>query len=148
MPRTVTAFVLSCGFVVTLAASVELVALRFSRVNAAPVPKQPPKPPELTAEQITGGWELEWGAWGRGVVAFNTDGSYVCTKTPESEDVWYGRWELGGGVLTITEWVHDRQRDTISGPVTHKVLFDPKTAPEFIGKANGSTDVKMWGRVK
>lgn len=105
----------------------------------APVPKESPRERPVTADALVGQWNVSWGGWGTGVIAFHADGSYTCVRVPQTDDVWYGTWKWCDGTLTLTECVHNTITNARSGPCKYTVTLDAK----LTGKANGGTAVAL-----
>lgn len=99
--------------------------------RAAPVPKRPKPPRELTADVLEGRWRVDWGYFEGGWIEFTWNGCYRAKYRPDDDERHAGYWEVSpdGWTLTLHEWdgwLHEQRG-------CHRVEFSPDGWPALDG---------------
>ena len=111
--------------------------------SAAPVPKQTPKPPELTQEALVGTYRYEWGTALDGAITFNSNGDYLGIHDLAGDVIYHGTYRVNGMTVTLEEYGYNSRLDTHWGPTVYLFDFTGSTLANLKGTSNGSTHVAI-----
>ena len=120
----------------------------LSPAAAAPVPRQRPPEPALTADLLVGDYAYEWNGCPDGILCINKDGTYGAMHHPTGRTAYHGTWTLAGAVVTLEEYGYDVVTGAQWGPTTYRFDFTGSALPKLVGKSNGSGHVALTRSIR